>query len=96
MRKIGEPFFICTALYMYMIIDIQDGIYQQANILTDPHMRLAHANKPDQCGAYKSYTLSLLQMYLILGTVSDFVKMYASWSFELMKLIVVHLKRIFF
>ena len=48
-------------------------------------------NTPPQVGAYKSYAPCLLQMYLILGSLTDLVKMSANWSLELTKLVVLHL-----
>ena len=42
-----------------------------------------------------SYAPSLLQMYLILGPLRDLVKMSASWSFELTKLVAIHPDAIF-
>ena len=41
------------------------------------------------------YAPSLLQMYLILGPLRDLVKISASWSFELTKLVVTHPDAIF-
>ena len=48
------------------------------------------SNTPPQAGAYMLYAPSLLQMYLILGPLRDLVKIFASWSFELTKLVVTH------
>ena len=45
---------------------------------------------------YKSYAPSLSQIYLFLGHLKDLVKIFVSWLFELMKLIVTHLDAIFF
>ena len=52
-------------------------------------------NTPPQAGAYTSYAPSLLQIYLILGPLRDLVKMSASWSFELTKLVATHPDAIF-
>ena len=52
-------------------------------------------NTPPQGGAYRSYALSLLQMYLILGPLRDLVSMFAGWSLELTKLVVMHPDTIF-
>ena len=41
------------------------------------------------------YAPSLLQMYLILGPLRDLVKIFASWSFELTKLVATHHDAIF-
>ena len=48
-----------------------------------------------QAGAFKSYAPTLSQMYLILGLLRDLVKMSASWSFELTKLVATHPDAIF-
>ena len=52
-------------------------------------------NTPPQVGTYMSYAPSLLQMYLILRPLRDLVKMSASWSFELTKLVTTHPNVIF-
>ena len=59
------------------------------------HYKFIIFNTPPQVGAYTLYAPSLLQMYLILGPLRDLVKMSASWSFELTKLVVTHPDAIF-
>ena len=59
------------------------------------HYKYIIFNTPPQAGVYMSYAPSLLQMYLILGPLRDLVKMSASWSFELTKLIATHPDAIF-
>ena len=49
-------------------------------------------NTPFQAVAYRSYARSLLQIYLIIGPLSDLVKMSVSWSLELTKLVVIFTK----
>ena len=52
-------------------------------------------NTPPQVGAYRSYAPSLLQIYVILKPLRDLVKMSASWSLELTKLVVMLLDATF-
>ena len=59
------------------------------------HYKYIIFNTSPQAGAYMSYVPSLLQMYLILGPLRDLVKMSASWSFELTKLVATHPDAIF-
>ena len=59
------------------------------------HYKYIIFNTHSQAGAYMSYAPSLLQMYLILKPLRDLVKMSASWSFELTKLVATHPDAIF-
>ena len=59
------------------------------------HYKYIIFNTPPQGGAYMSYAPSLLQMYLILGSLRDLVKMSASWSFVLTTLVATHPDAIF-
>lgn len=45
------------------------------------------SNTPLQVGAYKLHVPSLLQMYLILEPLRDLMKIFTSWSSELIKLV---------
>lgn len=46
------------------------------------------SNTLPQVGACMSPAPSLLHMHLILGYLRDLVKMFSSWSFKLIKLVV--------
>ena len=59
------------------------------------HYKYNIFNAPPQARAYMLYAPSLLQMYLILGPLRDLVKMVASWSIELRKLVATHPNAIF-
>ena len=52
-------------------------------------------NTPPQAGAYRSKAPSLSHIYFILRPLRDLVKISASWSLELTKLVVMHHDAIF-
>ena len=47
-------------------------------------------NTPPQTGSYRSKAPSLSHIHFILGPLRDLVKISASWSLELTKLVVMH------
>ena len=58
-------------------------------------IRRLNLNTPPQVGVYRSKAPSLLHIYFILGSLRDLVKISASWSLELIKLVVMHPDAIF-